>query len=98
MVLATDNEAEMQLITKKAMLNKIISHETITVNPKFGKRFSLAPGCVLIAASNEPVQMSPTSGMNRRIIDIRPTGNKLDSNEYDKCVEAIAVREKRNGV
>lgn len=88
-VLATDNEAEMQLITKKAMLNKIISHETITVNPKFGKRFSLAPGCVLIAASNEPVQMSPTSGMNRRIIDIRPTGNRLDSNEYDKCVEGL---------
>lgn len=88
-VLATDNEAEMQLITKKAMLNKIISHETITVNPKFGKRFSLAPGCVLIAASNEPVQMSPTSGMNRRIIDIRPTGNRLDPNEYDKCVEGL---------
>ena len=95
-VLAYDDEAEMNMITKKAMLNKIISHESITVNPKFGRRFNKIPSCLLMAGSNEPVQMSPTSGMNRRLIDIRPTGNKLSPDEYDRCVEGLQFE--RSGI
>ena len=88
-VLAYDDDAEMNMITSKTTLNKIISHEALTVNPKFGKKFSITPNCLLIVGSNEPVQLSPNSGMNRRLIDVRPTGSKLSSSEYEECIANI---------
>lgn len=88
-VLAYDDDAEMQVITSKTTLNKIISHEALEVNPKFGRKFTVSPNCLLIVGSNEPVQLSPNSGMNRRLIDIRPTGNKLSAEEYDEAIEHL---------
>lgn len=88
-VLAYDDDAELGVINSKTTLNKIISHEPIRVNCKFKQPFIVKPNCLLIVGSNEPVQMSPNSGMNRRLIDIRPTGNKLDPAVYDECLEHI---------
>lgn len=88
-VLAYDDDAELGIITSKTTLNKIISHEPIRVNCKFKPPFVTNPNCLLIVGSNDPVQMSPNSGMNRRLIDVRPTGNKLDPDTYDECLEHI---------
>jgi hypothetical protein len=33
--------------------------------------------------------MGPNSGMNRRLIDIRPTGNKLSGDEYEDCIAGL---------
>lgn len=88
-VLAYDDDAEMQVITSKTTLNKIISHEAIEVNPKFARKFTVIPNCMLIVGSNEPVQLSPNSGMNRRLIDVRPTGQKLAPDIYDECMEHL---------
>ncbi|WP_130837542.1 DUF5906 domain-containing protein [Lachnoclostridium sp. Marseille-P6806] len=85
-VLCYDDDAEMNIITSKTTLNKIISHESIRVNAKFERPFNTKPNCLLIVGSNEPVQMSPNSGMNRRLIDVRPTGNKLSAVEYDDSI------------
>lgn len=88
-VLAYDDDAELGVITSKTTLNKIISHEPIRVNCKFKPPFITKPNCLMIVGSNDPVQMSPNSGMNRRLIDVRPTGNKLDGQTYDECIEHI---------
>lgn len=88
-VLCYDDDAEMNIISSKTTLNKIISHESIRVNAKYERPFITTPNCLLIVGSNEPVQMSPNSGMNRRLIDVRPTGNKLKPNEYDECMDHI---------
>lgn len=88
-VLVYDDDAEMNMITSKTTLNKIISHEAIRVNAKFEKAFVTRPHCLMIVGSNEPVQMSPNSGMNRRLIDVRPTGNRLLPEEYDECISNL---------
>lgn len=88
-VLAYDDDAELGVINSKTTLNKIISHEPIRVNCKFKSPFIVKPNCLLIVGSNDPVQLSPNSGMNRRLIDVRPTGNKLDATTYDECIEHI---------
>ena len=88
-VLAYDDDAELNIISSKTTLNKIISHEPIRVNAKFKQPFVTTPNCLLIVGTNEPVQLSPNSGMNRRLIDIRPTGNKLSPDEYDACIEQL---------
>lgn len=95
-VLAYDDDAELGLITSKTTLNKIISHESIRVNAKFKSPFIIKPNCLLIVGSNEPVQMSPNSGMNRRLIDVRPTGNRLNPHDYDICVEQLPFE--RSGI
>ncbi len=88
-VLAYDDDAELGVISCKTTLNKIISHESVRVNAKFKSPFITKPNCLLIVGSNEPVQMGPNSGMNRRLIDIRPTGETLTPKEYDECLEGL---------
>ena len=86
-VLVYDDDAEMGLITVRSTLNKIISHEPIRVNAKFKKPFVTRPNCVMFVGTNDPIQLSPNSGMKRRLIDIRPTGVLVDHDTYDDCME-----------
>lgn len=86
-VLVYDDDAEMGLISVRSTLNKIISHEPIRVNAKFKKPFITRPNCLLFVGSNDPIQLSPNSGMKRRLIDIRPTGNLVPHEVYDDCME-----------
>ena len=88
-VLVYDDDAEMGMITVRSTLNKIISHEQIRVNGKFEKPFMTKANCMLFVGSNDPIQLSPNSGMKRRLIDIRPTGNLLSADTYDECMEHI---------
>lgn len=88
-VLAYDDDAEMNMITSRSTLNKIISHEQIRVNAKFKPAYVTKANCMLFVGSNDPIQLSPNSGMKRRLIDIRPTGNLLKADIYDECMEHI---------
>ena len=88
-VLVYDDDAEMGMITVRSTLNKIISHEQIRVNAKFKSPFMTRANCMIFVGSNDPIQLSPNSGMKRRLIDIRPTGNLLAADVYDDCMEHI---------
>lgn len=88
-VLVYDDDAEMGMITVRSTLNKIISHEQIRVNAKFKSPFMTRANCMIFVGSNDPIQLSPNSGMKRRLIDIRPTGNLLSATQYDECIEHI---------
>jgi len=88
-VLVYDDDAEMGMITVRSTLNKIISHEQIRVNAKFKAPFMTRANCMMFVGSNDPIQLSPNSGMKRRLIDIRPTGNLLAADVYDECMEHI---------
>ena len=86
-VLVYDDDAEMGMITVRSTLNKIISHEPVRVNAKFKKPFMVRPNCIMFVGTNDPIQLSPNSGMKRRLIDIRPTGNLVSHDVYDECME-----------
>lgn len=88
-VLVYDDDAEMGMITVRSTLNKIISHEQIRVNAKFEKPFITKANCMIFVGSNDPIQLSPNSGMKRRLVDIRPTGNLLSADSYDECMAHI---------
>ena len=88
-VLVYDDDAEMGMITVRSTLNKIISHEQIRVNAKFKSPFMTRANCMIFVGSNDPIQLSPNSGMKRRLIDIRPTGNLLNPDAYDECMEHL---------
>ena len=88
-VLVYDDDAELGIINCRSTLNKIISHESIRVNCKFKSPFMTKSNCMIFVGSNDPIQLSPNSGMKRRLIDIRPTGVLVDSETYDDCMEHI---------
>ena len=89
-VLAFDDDADLSRIESNTTLNLIISHEAVRVNDKFARTFTTYPNCILVCGTNDPVQLSPNSGMNRRLIDIRQTGEKLSPDEYDECIEHLS--------
>lgn len=95
-VVAIDGEANMSMVNARGTFNKIISHERVRINAKFTKTYYMKPACLLIMCANDPVQISPNSGLRRRIIDIQPTGNMLDSKEYDWCMSQIPFE--RSGI
>lgn len=92
-VLAFDDDADLSRIESNTTLNLIVSHEAVRVNDKFARTFTAYPNCFLVCGTNEPVQLSPNSGLNRRLIDIRPTGEKLTPDEYDECIEHLVFEQ-----
>ena len=88
-VLAFDDDADLSRIDDNTGLNIIVSHEGIRVNEKFKSPYVAYPNCILICGTNEPVQLSPNSGLNRRLIDIRQTGERLSPDEYDECIDHL---------
>ena len=88
-IIAYDNEAELSRVDTCTIINTIVAHESTRVNSKYGRAFTVKPNCFLICGSNEVVQLSPKSGFNRRLIDIRQTGEHLPTDEYDECIEQL---------
>lgn len=88
-ILAYDDDAELDKINARSTLNKIVSHETVRVNCKFKSPYMTNPNCIVFVGTNDPIQLSPNSGMKRRLIDIRPTGNLVSAEVYDECMEHI---------
>lgn len=88
-ILAFDDDGDLSKIDSNTTLNLIVSHEAVRVNDKFARTFITYPNCFLLCGTNEPVQLSPNSGLNRRLIDIRPTGDRLTPDEYDDCMDHI---------
>ena len=88
-VLAFDDDADLSRIESNTTLNKIVSHEATRVNDKYARTYTTYPNCFLVCGTNEPVQLDPNSGLLRRLIDIRPTGEKLEPDEYDECIDHL---------
>ena len=95
-IFAYDDEADLSKIDSKSTLNLIVSHERVRVNGKFARVYWTNPNCLLVFASNEPVQVSPRSGIARRLLDVRPTGELLPPDEYDDCIQHLPFE--RSGI
>jgi len=89
-LVAYDAEADLSHIEDNTVLNAVVSHDVITVNEKHKSRYSIRPRCFLFLASNSPVRITDArSGIIRRLIDVHPTGNLLDINEYEALMSQI---------
>ena len=89
-LLSIQSDGDLSRIEDNTLLNSIISHETLPVNPKYGKMYEARFNTFLMVASNKPVKITDLrSGITRRLIDIRPTGNKIPRKKYDQLMEQI---------
>lgn len=85
-VVAFQDDADLSRIETNVLLNTVISHEPTKVNDKFQRTFIVKPNCLCFVGTNDPVQLTPRSGLYRRLIDVRPTGDLLSPDEYDEVM------------
>ena len=89
-LVAIQHDGDLSRIEDNTRLNSLVSHELMTVNEKFKSTYSNRFKCMLFMGTNKPVRITDgKSGLIRRLIDVSPTGNKLDVKEYNRLVKQI---------
>lgn len=89
-LVAIQHDGDLSRIEDNTRLNSLVSHELMTVNEKFKSTYANRFKCFLFMGTNKPVKITDAkSGLIRRLIDVSPTGNKLDAKEYRKLTSQI---------
>lgn len=89
-LVAIQHDGDLSRIEDNTRLNSLVSHELMTVNEKFKSTYSNRFNAFLFMGTNNPVKITDAkSGLTRRLIDVRPSGNKVPHSEYTKLVNKI---------
>lgn len=84
------HDGDLSRLEDNTRLNSLVSHEMMTVNEKFRSMYSTRFRCFLFMGTNKPVKITDAkSGLLRRLIDVSPTGKKLDFDEYQVLMSQI---------
>lgn len=89
-LVAIQHDGDLSKIEDNTRLNSLVSHELMTVNEKFKSTYTNDFKCFLFMGSNKPVKITDSkSGLTRRLIDVSPSGNKLEPTEYFRLVHKV---------
>lgn len=89
-LIAIQHDGDLSKIEDNTRLNSLVSHELMTVNEKFKSTYANRFNAFLFMGTNKPVKITDSkSGLLRRLIDVTPSGNKLDQREYSDCMDKI---------
>lgn len=90
-LVAIQHDGDLSRIEDNTRLNSLVSHELMTINEKFKSTYSSRFKCFLFMGTNKPVKITDAkSGLLRRLIDVSPSGNKLNTNEYKKVTKQVS--------
>lgn len=90
-LVAIQHDGDLSKIEDNTRLNSLVSHELMTVNEKFKSTYSNRFKCFLFMGTNKPVKITDAkSGLIRRLIDVSPTGNKLNASDYNRLVKKVS--------
>ena len=89
-LVAIQHDGDLSKIEDNTRLNSLVSHELMTINEKFKSQYSNRFKCFLFMGTNKPVKITDAkSGLIRRLIDVSPSGNKLNQTEYKQVMRQI---------
>ena len=89
-LVAIQHDGDLSRIEDNTRLNSLVSHELMTVNEKFRSAYSNRFKAFLFMGTNKPVKITDAkSGLLRRLIDVTPSGNKLDPKEYKEVYKHV---------
>lgn len=89
-LVAIQHDGDLSKIEDNTKLNSIVSHEEMTMNEKYKPSYTARVNCFLFMATNKPVKITDAkSGIIRRLIDVKPSGNKLPSKHYQALMSQI---------
>lgn len=90
-LVAIEHDGDLSRIEDNTLLNSLVSHEEMTVNEKFKSTYSNRFKCFLFMGTNKPVRITDAkSGLIRRLIDVSPSGNKLDPPRYRRVIKQVS--------
>lgn len=89
-LIGIQSDGDLSHMWDNTLLNQIAAHEKIVINEKGVKQYTVPLKTMLFMATNKPVRITDAkSGITRRLIDIYPTGNTLDPDDYFDCMKQI---------
>ena len=89
-LVAIQHDGDLSNIKDNTLLNSIVSHETIIVNEKHKATYPLKVNSFLFMGTNKPVKITDAkSGIIRRLIDVHPSGRKLETKRYNELINGI---------
>lgn len=89
-LVAIQHDGDLSKIEDNTLLNSIISHEDIVVNEKFKAQYTDRSNAFLFLGTNSPVRISDSkSGLIRRLIDVVPSGRRIDNDRYNLLMDRI---------
>ena len=89
-LVAIQHDGDLSRIEDNTRLNSLVSHEFMTVNEKFKSTYANRFKCFLFMGTNKPVKITDAkSGIIRRLIDVSPSGNKLNPKEYKSIMKRV---------
>ena len=90
-LVAIQHDGDLSKIEDNTRLNSLVSHELMTVNEKFKSTYTSRFKCFLFMGTNKPVKITDAkSGLIRRLIDVSPSGKKLDPREYKRIMKQVS--------
>lgn len=90
-LVAIQHDGDLSRIEDNTRLNSLVSHEIMTVDEKFKSTYSNSFKAFLFMGTNRPVKITDAkSGLLRRLIDVTPSGNKLDPKEYKRLYKQVS--------
>lgn len=89
-LLAIQHDGDLSRIEDNAKLNSIVSHEEMTMNEKYKPSYMARVNALLVMGTNRPVRITDAkSGIIRRLIDVQPSGRRLEPDRYREVMMAI---------
>lgn len=89
-LVAIQHDGDLSKIEDNTRLNSLVAHELMTVNEKFKGQYENSFKCFLFMGTNRPVKITDgKSGLIRRLIDVTPSGNKLNPKEYRAIIKQV---------
>ena len=89
-LVAIQHDGDLSKIEDNTKLNSIISHEEMTLNEKYKPSYTARINAFLFMGTNKPVKITVAkSGIIRRLIDVRPSGDKLAPRHYQSLMSQI---------
>ena len=89
-LVAIQHDGDLSKIEDNTRLNSLVSHEMMTINEKFKSTYVSRFNSFLFMGTNRPVKITDAkSGLLRRLIDVSPSGNKLNPKEYKQIMKQV---------
>lgn len=89
-LIAIEDDTKLDKITDNTRLNSLISHEPLVVNEKNKTQYENTFHAMIFLGTNKDVKITDSSsGLTRRLIDVKSSGRKVTVERYDELMNKI---------
>lgn len=89
-LVSIQHDGDLSRIEDNTKINSIVSHELMEINEKFAHKYTAKFNTFLFMGTNKPVRITEAkSGIIRRLIDVRPSGRKIEYTRYCDLMNQI---------